>query len=353
MRPTVATIVCSLILSPLAAADSVFVGTLERKNVTIKELRGDSLIFEINGRDADTQASKVTRLVVLTEQPLTQAEEAYASAKWDQAVDSYQKALRTTTKPWVKDWSAMRLIDAANKSGRFDAAVAAYIQMLIKDPSAAAGMKPTLPDSKSSYLDTAVKDVNTALGDSKLTPDQRRALLGFLIELQQTRKDASGEDAAYEQLAKVPGGDANDLNTKRVLARRRISVAQRALDAKNPRQAIDDIEAAKPNIVDPAQQADALFILAEARYALAGTDPGALKDAALAFMRVVALAKDEPGRPHVVDSLLKTGGILEQLGEPQTAGRLYEQVLAQFADDPGAPKARDSLDRLKKQASSN
>jgi tetratricopeptide (TPR) repeat protein len=264
-------------------------------------------------------------------------------------VDNFQKALRTSAKPWVKDWSAMRLIDAANKSGRLDAAVAAYIQMLLKDPATAAGMKPTLPDSKSSYLDSAVKDVNTALNDSKLTPDQRRSLLGFLIELQQARKDAAGEDAAYELLAKVPGGDPNDINLKRVLARRKISTAQRALDAKNYRQAIDEIEAAKANIVDPAQQADALFILAEARYALAGTDPSALKDAALAYMRVVALAKDDAGRPHVVDSLLKTGGILEQLGEPQSAGRLYEQVLAQFADDPSAAKARDNLDRLKKQ----
>jgi TolA-binding protein len=275
------------------------------------------------------------------------------AGKWDQAVDGYQKTIRTTQKPWVKQWASMRLIDAGNKSGRLDAAVAAYIQMLLKDPAAAAAYKPTLPEAKSSYLDTAVKDVNTALGDSKLTVDQKRALIGFLVELHQARKDAAAEDEAYERLAKLPGADPNDAGARRVLAKRKISVASRALEAKNYRQALDEIENNRALFTEPAQQADALYILADARYALAGTDKNALKDSALAFMRVVAAAKNEAGRPHVVDSLLKTAAILEQLGETRGATGLYEQVLAQFADDPAAPKARDNLERLKKQAAAN
>jgi tetratricopeptide (TPR) repeat protein len=337
----------------IAKADSIFVGSLERKDVTIRDIKGDTLIFDINGRQTETQASKVTRLTVTSEPPLNAAEEAYAAGKWDQAVDGYQKTLRTTQKPWVKEWAATRLIDAGNKSGRFDAAVSAYIQMLLKDPASAAGAKPSMPDAKSTYLDTAVKEVNTALGDSKLTVDQKRALLGFLVELQQARKDAAAEDDAYERLAKLPGADVNDSNARRVLAKRKISVASRALETKNYRQALDEVEKNRGLFTEPTQQADALFIIAEARHALAGSDNNALKDAALGYMRVVAAAKNEPGRPHVVDSLLKTAAILEQLGEPRAATGLYEQVLAQFADDPSAPKARDNLERLKKQAAAN
>ncbi len=105
--------------------------------------------------------------------------------------------------------------------------------------------------------------------------------------------------------------------------------------------------------IDASQQAEALFILAECRPALAGNEKDALKDAALAYMRVVAVAKDEPGRPRVVDSLLKTAAILESLNEPQSAARLFEQVVAQYPDDPSAPKAHDGLERLKKQAAAN
>ena len=331
-------------------ADSVFIGNLERKNATIKQLKGDTLVYEINDRMNEAQAGKVSRIVVNNEAPLNSAEEAYAVGKWDEAVDAYQKTIRTATKPWVKDWAALRLVEAANKSGRFDAAATAYIVALVKDPALAASMKPAMPDSKSSFLDTAVSEVNTALQDPKMSTDQRRALLGFLVELQQARKDSPAEDAAYEQLAKLPGADVNDPNARRVLAKRRLSVAARAVETKNYQEAIAEIDANRAMFVEPSQQAEALFILAEARSGLAGTDPNALKDTALAYMRVVAVAKTEPGRPRVVESLLKTAAIMERLSEPQAATMLYEQVVAQFPDDPAAPKARENLERLRPQA---
>ncbi|WP_428939232.1 tetratricopeptide repeat protein [Fontivita pretiosa] len=329
-------------------ADSLFVGSLERKNVLIRDLKDGMVVYEINGRASEIEAGKVTRLLVSGEPALTAAEQAYAAAEWDQAVDGYQKAIRTTSKPWVKSWAAQRLIDAANRTGRFDAAATAYILVLLEDPNRAAGMKPAMPQSGSTYLDTAVQDVNNAMNDPKLTVEQRRALLGFLVELHQARKDAAAEDAAYEQLARLPGADVNDPGARRILAKRKLSVASRALDAADYLKAINEIEASKAIFTEPAQQADALFIIAQARHGLATGQPDAklLKDAALAYMRVVALAKDEPGRPHVVQSLLSTADILQQLGEPASARQLYEQVLAQYGDDPDARHARDALNRL-------
>ena len=161
------------------------------------------------------------------------------------------------------------------------------------------------------------------------------------------RKDQSAEDAAYEQLAKLPGSDANDPQVRRYLASRHLTVAQRALDAKNYPGAIGEIDSNRAVFGEISQQADALYILAEAHYGLAGNDAAALKDSALAYMRVVALAKDQPTKPHVVESLVKTAGIMEKLGEPQTAARIDEQVLAQYPDDPAAARVRENLNRLK------
>ena len=78
-----------------------------------------------------------------------------------------------------------------------------------------------------------------------------------------------------------------------------------------------------------------------------GKDAAALKDAALAYMRVVANFKDTPGRPHVADSLYKTGQIEEQLAEPDVAAKVYQQVAEQFPSDPAAALAKQNLDRLK------
>lgn len=343
-------IACSIavvLATQIARADSFFVSNLETKNVIIKDYKGDNLVYEVNARISERPAGRIGRIIVNNEATLNAAEEAFSTDKWDKAVDDYQRVIRTASKPWIKDWAAMRLVEAANKSGRFDAAAAAYTLMLLKNPAGSAASKPAMPDSKSTFLTLAVADVNTALNDPKLTTDQKRALLGFLIELQQARKDSAGEDAAYDQLIKLPGTDVNDPNAKRVVARRKLTVALRLLEAKNYRQAIAEIDASRAAFIEPSQQAEALYILAESRYGLAGTDATALKDAGLAYMRVVAAAKNEPGRPRVVESMLKTAAIMEQIGQPQAASQLYQQIVSQYPDDPGVSQAKQNLDRLK------
>jgi tetratricopeptide (TPR) repeat protein len=336
-------------------ADSIFVGTLERPNVTIKEIRGDQLVFEINDRPAEpVPVTRVTKLLVTSDPTFTAAEEAYAGGKFDVAVDGYQKSLRGAGagKPWIRDWSAMRLIDAANRTGRFDAASTAYITLLLKDPTAAvARFKPALPDAKSTYLDTAVAEVNKALQTSKITDPQKQALLTFLVELHRARKDAKAADEAVEQLLKIPGASAaSDPDTKRAVADMKLSLARVAIDAKDYAKAIATIESARALFADPQQQADALYCLADARFgaAMQSKDAQALKDAGLAYMRVVANFKDAPGRPHVADALLKTAQVHEQLGEPKTAEQLYEQVAREFNSEPAiATAARDNLSRLR------
>jgi tetratricopeptide (TPR) repeat protein len=324
--------------TPHVSADSVFVGTLERPDATIQSLDGDSLTFQINDRVSQIPISKISRIVVDSDPPLTAAEEAYSVSNWDEAVDDYQKAIRTTAKEWVKQWSAMRLIDAANKTGRFDAAASAYLITLLHDPATAAKIKPVMPDSKSAFLDSAVSDVNDSLKDQTLSVDQRRALLGFLIE-----------NAAYEQIAHLPGADANDPDIRRHLANQHLANAAADVQAKKFQQAIEEIDSNRSLFGEAAEQAEALYILAQAHYGLAGSDPNALKDAALAYMRVVALAKDQPAAPHVAESLLKTAEIMQRLGEPATAAKIDQQVLSQFPNDPAAPQARENLNRLKNQ----
>lgn len=321
-------------------ADTIYVGTLPTPAAKIVRFDSDQLIYEVNGQQRSKEYSKITRIDATGESPLDSAEQAFAAEKWDDAVDSYQKAIATASRQWIKDWSARRLLDAAQKSGRFDAAVSAYIVLLLKDPAVAAQHKPALPDSQSTFLNTAIDDVRNTLGDATLTPLQRKTLLSFQIELTHAKGDKAAEDAAYQQLAKSPGAVDSDPNVRRIAAQRSLDAAESALRAGRyaevPQALGDDLSV----YADAAQQADALFLLAQARDKSAGGEKTGLQDAALAYMRVVALAKDQPQHPHVVPSLMRTAEILSATGDAKSAKRLYQQIAAQYPDDPAAAPAR-------------
>jgi TolA-binding protein len=69
-------------------------------------------------------------------------------------------------------------------------------------------------------------------------------------------------------------------------------------------------------------------------------------------MRVVAHCKDVNGaKPQVVESLMRTASILERTKNSKAALELYQQVATQYADDPAAAKAQESVQRLSQQSS--
>jgi TolA-binding protein len=247
----------------------------------------------------------------------------------------------------VKQYAVGRLVDAANKSNRFDAAVTAYVTMLQLDPVAASRIRPTIP-AGSSYVDTAISQVNEALG-AQLTDEQKIALLQFQVDLYNSKKDSHGSEQAAAQLDELLAKDPNNPNAARANARRKLQLANQALDAKKYQDALTAINSSAAIFTDPQQQADALYLIAQAREGLAGsgTDRNALKDAALCYMRVVADFKDLPGKPHVADSLLKTADIEAQLNDTDAAAKLYQQIADQFPGDPAAATAKQKLANIK------
>jgi TolA-binding protein len=309
------------------------------------------LVFQsAGGSESRRPLATVTRVEVDDDPSLNAAEEAYAGGKWDVATDNYLKSLRGATKDWLKSWASRRLIESAEKSGRFDAAVAGYIARVMLNP-AEAGPKPAMPDEKSAFLQQGAKEIQTALANPKLTPHQRQALLSFQLDLHRARKDQRAAAETLEQMLKSGAIDASDPAAAASLARLKLDVAAVALDSKQYQKAIDEVQANKHLFTDERAQADALLVLAEARYGLAqqkNNDPVALKDAGLAYMRVVAHFKDHPDRPHVAAALLRTAEIHEKLNQTDAALALYQQVATQFNDDPAAgPKAKASAERLK------
>lgn len=341
-------LICILVMSFSAAAaraDSIIFKTGEVPGVQIVSVGGGTIHFITNGRDTSRDIQQVVRLQIPDEPALSFAEFAWDAQKYDVATDNYRKALTTTAKPWVKLWSAQRLVEAGQKANRFDAAATGYIALLALDPANAANFKPKPPDAASTYIASAISEVNAALAVPTLQPASKQALQNYLLELQSVRKDEKGVAQTLEKMVQTGTAAANPA-AGAALAKMKLRDADQAIQAKQFDKAAGDIVASANVFVDPNDQAQALYLLAEARAGIAATknDPAAWQDAALSYMRVVA---HFPTSPYAASSLLKTGQIEEKLNDFAAARAVYDQLVSQYPGDPAAPVARASSDRLK------
>ncbi|MCS7034755.1 MAG: tetratricopeptide repeat protein [Phycisphaerae bacterium] len=319
-------------------------------NVRITRVEAGALFFLVAGNETSRELSRVARISVDDEPVLNQAEEAFAAGNFDAAVDAYERVSRSSARAWVREWSTNRLVEASNRSGRFDAASAAYVALVLKDPSAAANARPKLPPSGSTYLDTAVSQVNAALSGARLTDAQRAALLTYLIELHAARKDEPAASRASQMLEEVLARDPNNPAAGRALARRKLQAASSLLAQKQFDRAIVEIESDRSVFTDPKEQVEALYLLAEARagQALKSRDRTQLQDAALAYLRVVAHFKDGEPPPQVPLALLGAAALCQELGDSRGAARLYQQVIDGYPNQADAVSAaREALARLR------
>jgi hypothetical protein len=90
----------------------------------------------------------------------------------------------------------------------------------------------------------------------------------------------------------------------------------------------------------------------DAQAAAADNPPAALKDAGLAYMRVVSHFQDAPTNRHVAGALAGCASVMERLGETKIAADLYEQAAILYDTRPEAQAARDRAARLRAGAAS-
>lgn len=348
-----------LMTSSAAVADTVWtIATgpnakpFKRDRVKIEKMQGDALIFRsaAQNRASDPRPLKeIWRVEADGETALNNAEKAYTEDKWDQAIASYQKAVSSSGKDWVKQYATLRLLAAAEKSGKFSAAAAAFVTLVQTNPTIAASKKPDVPKDKKSEYPAAIESLKTALNDSRLKPAQKNALQAFLVELYIANGQLKEAEALGGQVADArPAGADPDAGPSRSQLELKVQLAVASLKQKKYQETIDAIEAIADDLTEPERQAQAMFCLAEAKAGLAGNDPAALKEAALAYMRVVAHFKNDDGAPHVAESLLKTGVVLEQAKLLPDALAAYQAVQSEYKNTPQAEEAAEGAARVRK-----
>jgi hypothetical protein len=310
--------ICGLLLSPAAVhADTIYSASGTPTQGRILKIENGVLLMQTQtGNMTERQADAVVKIKADNDPALTDAEEAFAAQKWEAAATAYDRALTSTKNEWVKERAANRLMLAAAKvTNNFPIAANAWAQLALRDPNGAADRKPIVPADKTQVakaIPLVERVYNTKPTD---------ALRGFLGEMYIANGDMAKATALLSQAG------ASKTPTIALLQ------AKAALATKNYAGAITAIEQNKALFTMPDQQLDALYTLAEAK-AGAATDAAKKQDAAIAYMRVVAHFNDRPD-VRVVESLMKTAALLEQLGQPTEAAGLYNQVA-------GDPRAKDT-----------
>lgn len=336
-----------------AIADAVWLqsGTkgnaIKFDNVKVTNVQADTLTFTAaSGNQTTRKLSQVPQIRLDDEPAFSAAEGAFSEGDWAAAVDGYRKAEQASLKDWVKLRSSLRLVEAAGKSGNFTAACAGFIDLLQKDPALANDHKPAVPAGKTDQLDPAIAQVKEAAQSAK-GPEQKTVLLNYLVELYNAKGDAAAANAVLQQLAGVSPADAAAPANRKIQADVKLTEARQAMDQKQYSRAVQILDGAGSLFDGAPQEADAMYLLAEAKSAAAKpSDAAELKDAALAYMRVVALFKNAEGKPHVAEALLKTAAIDEKLKNPKEALTVYQQVMAEFKGSPEAAQAQQSAARL-------
>ncbi len=332
-------------LPALALADSVTVNNLPYPDVKINAVKGEEIFFTTStGIEVHKPIAHVSKINLTDEPALNTAEEAYLKKDWDKAATGYEKTVRTTNKAWLKDWCSVRLLESANKAGRFDAAIKAYIALAEKAPDSAKPIQLNMPKAGSAYINDAIKDLNTAISRTK-NEQTKQLLLKLVVDLNALKGDNAAGDKALQDLANTQVAlDPNSPEALKAQVMLKLKAMRVALAAKEYDKVISGVEKEAATIVEPADQADALLMLADAKAGKAGDDKNAWKDVAVAYVRVAA---NSPGTPQAASALLKVANILEtRLGEKDTAVKLLKQIAADYKGQETATEAENQIKRL-------
>jgi TolA-binding protein len=349
---------CLFACALTARADTIWVKSeaggkpLAYNNVRITKIdkgeSADDLFYVLQtGSERSKPLEQIAQIRADDNADLSAAEEAFANGDMKAAGAAYRKVFGSNTaKPWAKRRAQMRLVVAAGQTGDFGDSVIAFLGLVQKTPESAVKNKPQIASATPQQIDAAIASVKSAVASPSASADQKKILLPFLIELYNAKKDTASAEQTMAELTRLNPSAVNSAEAKQARADTALGEAQNALARKNYPQAIATIQSNAALFTEPQQQADALYILAESKSATAEDDT-ARKDAALAYMRIVANFKNATGAPHVADSLLKTAQIEEALKDTKAAQSLYSQILAEYKDSPAAKIAQARVEALK------
>jgi tetratricopeptide (TPR) repeat protein len=335
-------VVWAMVVAGVAAGDQVHMAEGQQSYMYVTVTGLSEGMLEFRSRSHGNVVRKPLRqikLIQLDDVPdFNRGEGEFSRGRYSEAIEQFELARRRVRSGWLADLIDVRLLEAYEAAGRFDRAVATFVQLLPRVPSEAASRRPKRAGQRGSqYNRLALEQVERALERTK-APNLVRELKLLKLEILYAEQDASADELAAELGAehlRTAGGRRGRGPTALRSIERLVSHGQyeRALRA---------ISSAIGSAGD--EQLDGLLLLrARCQLAMARTAEQ-MKVAALTAMRVVI---HFPDSPLVGEALFLVGLVHERLGISDQAVELYGQCRARpEVNGATATRAAEAVARL-------
>lgn len=272
--------------------------------------------------------SQIKAIVVNDVPDLEIAENARVDGDNDKAVRSYEQALKSGRKPWMKDYINARLVTAYSDANRPDAAVRSFIVLAQgKSPLASQVKLPVIRDPKSHQADAVLAAINAVLSAKGSNPQIERlkeVKIGLLVQ----------RGNPEEVLPMIE----EQLQSKDVEIRSQARLKQIELQIQ-----MEQIDKALKNLTAARSELDAMYqphlFFYEGRCLFAGKK---YVEAAISFMHLPV--QFPMGKELAAEALVWAARSMEKAGVPQdeVAAALQEAV-SQYGGTAGAAEAAEML----------
>lgn len=301
--------------------------------VKIVELTKGQLSYRLPAGHVVRQSIAEVKFLQLTGwQSFNEAEQLQRDGRLRQSASAYEKALKQLAISSIEEkldralLVQCRLLRVYDAQGRFDQAVAMYLNILERMPEILETLRPVkLPAAGSSFLPDATTAISKAIGRHKCTS------IGQSLEA--WRATWPGQSDSRQTSAETPDKAATETEQIRQL-RDQIALIEAHVNANRFDEALTQIA--------PVQNEQAGFLRADLYYWQARAWLGksqseegsaAQRDrrrAGLAFMRVVV---HFPGHQFAPECLYRAGQICQVEGRNDLAERLWSQLRRNYPDD--------------------
>ncbi|MGD8452758.1 MAG: hypothetical protein PVJ57_13140 [Phycisphaerae bacterium] len=305
------------------------------RNVRVTGFRHGRVVFRgVSGQFLHKPLDQIEWLAIDNLEALGAAEQAAVTGKWSQAAAGYRSALAHDDEPWRAALLRARLTAVLDRAGRFDEAVAVWLELLAGDADAAAGQAPRHPGPPGSPENGSARERLTAALEAGGAPEVRQRLRTLLLDL-----------ALYDEVADLPAelelvappeertapGRRSPLLGLPVASRPAVrpevptlggdslifAAARAAIQDQNSGRAVRLLERAKPYISD-RERDNWRLLLAQARI-----DAG---EPAVAAADLLSLSESTDDPRQAALALYYLGQAHERLGQPDIARRLYREL---------------------------
>ena len=316
------------------------------RQVTVTGVTDCELVYRMGASESQTPLLDVKKIVLDGRDDFNAAEEAFSAGQLDQALQSYDQALRNAREPWQKDLIDIRRVQVMNGLGRLDRALTVWegVHNANRGSANSMALMPTTPGAVGSPANARAIDILTANRPETDTSEKDRAVTALLMTLYRLE----GMDAAIEAERVRAGGEVEaDVVVEEDPAEeefvplagdiaQRLDLAERLLTTQvDPARAAAAVEADLDDY-DTDLLPRALWVLGSATKQLAEQAEGdqareLLIKAGVYLMHVPAYF---PRTPEAPKALFEAAQVNWALGNRLAARRTYEAIRDGYKANP-------------------